>query len=313
MLSLLKTDDLSESDRFAVINQLSQSMMEDNSVYYTDVILFLTEKVHEDIENPYNAYWLLLIAHAYIKQGAMPIAANYFIRILENYDDLVYKGNSIHLICLKNLIELEQTPELQIQYYMELINRFSDQIDIMSVHFKMGQLYEKLGEWELALQAYNRFLAEPKSMSLQVPGISDAYQYARKLIDFNNSPKDWTFETLEELEKAVKSAISSYDYHDLDSYRSKVNFFAMSWKQDAVDENSQANFTMRNFMTGYNRIRFDEDLDESSNPNEAYLRTWGWNQYVSIWYLYFRKISFPLDSDIHGRWEWAGIYFGEKL
>jgi len=43
------------------------------------------------------------------------------------------------------------------------------------------------------------------------------------------------------------------------------------------------------------------------------LRTWGWHQYLSTWYLYFRKIYFPADPEIHGRWEWAGIYYGEKF
>ena len=132
-------------------------------------------------------------------------------------------------------------------------------------------------------------------------------------LDFNDSPKDWTFESLEALEKAVKTAISNYNYRTLDRYKSKVNFFAMSWRQDEFDTNSQENFSMRKFMTG-NRIRYNAELDEASNPNEAYLRTWGWNRaYVNVWYLYFRKVNFPVDPEIHGRWEWAGIYFGEML
>lgn len=69
---------------------------------------------------------------------------------------------------------------------------------------------------------------------------------------------------------------------------------------------------MRDYGLG-NRIYYDKNLDESSNPNEAYLRTTGWSRYISTWYLYFRKINFPLDPEIHGRWEWAGIYFGEKV
>lgn len=87
----------------------------------------------------------------------------------------------------------------------------------------------------------------------------------------------------------------------------------MSWKQDEMDANAQKEFSMHDWMTGRNRIRFNETLDESSNPNEAYLRTWGWNNYVSIWYLYFRKVNYPLDPDINGNWEWAGIYMGNKL
>ena len=61
------------------------------------------------------------------------------------------------------------------------------------------------------------------------------------------------------------------------------------------------------------RIRYADNLDEASNPNEAYLRTWGWATYVPIFYFYFRKVDFPLNPDIHGNWEWAGIYLGNKL
>ena len=86
----------------------------------------------------------------------------------------------------------------------------------------------------------------------------------------------------------------------------------MSWRQDEEQENSLANFTMRDFGYG-NRIRYNANLDEASTPNEAYLRTWGWSNYINVWYFYFRKINFPLDPEIHGRWEWAGIYYGEKL
>ena len=86
----------------------------------------------------------------------------------------------------------------------------------------------------------------------------------------------------------------------------------MSWQQDTYDTNSQKDVSMRGFMRG-NRIRYNEALDEASNPNEAYLKTWGWNNYVSVWYLYFRKVNFPIDPEIHGRWEWAGVYYGEML
>ena len=115
------------------------------------------------------------------------------------------------------------------------------------------------------------------------------------------------------MEQAGKRAISRYDWRSLDKYRSKVNFFAMSWKSSETDANALENFSMKGFMVGQ-RIRYSAKLDETSNPNEAYLRTWGWNRtHVNVWYLYFRKVNFPIDPDIHGRWEWAGIYYGEML
>ena len=86
----------------------------------------------------------------------------------------------------------------------------------------------------------------------------------------------------------------------------------MSWKQDEMDPKAQEAFSMKKWMRG-NRVQCNAELDADSNSDEAYLRTWGWNQYVPTWYLYFRKVNFPLDPDIHGNWEWAGIYMGEKL
>ena len=164
----------------------------------------------------------------------------------------------------------------------------------------------------MALKSYTDFLAQEDASTIQITGEPTAYTNAQRLVDFNDSPKDWTFESLEALEKAVKQAITNYNYKSLDKYKSKVNFFAMSWRQDMYDTNSQEDFSMQGFMRG-NRIRYNAELDEASNPNEAYLRTWGWNNYVSVWYLYFRKVNFPIDPEIHGRWEWAGIYYGEML
>ena len=60
------------------------------------------------------------------------------------------------------------------------------------------------------------------------------------------------------------------------------------------------------------RIHYNRDLDRDSNTREAYLRTWGWSYRIKTWYLYFRRVHFPADPEIHGQWEWAGIYFGEK-
>ena len=276
------------------------------------MILFLTDFVEKNPDNPYNSYWLLLTAYTYMQENADSVAEYYFDRIIQNYDDLLVKGKSVHVLCLQNLIQISTSSDNRIYYFNQLITRFPDEVNITELYMRLAIEYEKIGDWEQALYTYSLFLERPDATTIQIPGIPDAYNKARKLIDFNNSPKDWTFESLESLEKAVKNAISRYSSTLLDKYRSKVNFFAMSWKQEETDTNSQKNFSMKDYMRG-NRIRYSAKLDESSNPNEAYLRTTGWSQYINVWYLYFRKVNFPLDPEIHGRWEWAGIYFGEKL
>lgn len=307
---LLDTQNLDPKQRYTIIYQMATNLKDQED--YQGEILLLTEWVENNPDDIYNGYWLLMTAHAYLTTGAEPVAEYYFDRILKDYPDLLVKGNSIHFICLQNLIRISKTPAHRIMYFNELISRFPQNVNTTELYYRLALEYENDNQWDQALKACAMFLEQPDASTLLIPGEPDAYKNARHLIDFNKSPKDWTFESLQDLEAAVKKAIRNYDWRALDRYKAKVNFFHMSWKQDENDANSISESSMHDWMRG-NKIRFSETLDETSNPNEAYLRTWGWSNYVSVWYLYFRKIDFPLDPDINGNWEWAGIYVGNKL
>lgn len=307
---LLESEEHDTNSQFAIINKIATNMMIISD--YQGLILFLTDWVQKHPEDIYNSYWLLMTANAYKTMNADPVAEYYFDRILRQYKDLLVKGNSVHFICLQNLIQISKNPESRIRYFNQLINRFPSNVSITELYLRLALEYKKQSKWDEALNAYSLFLAQPDASTIQIPGEPNAFKEARQLVAFSTSPKDWTFESLEALETAVKKAIRNYDWRSLDKYKAKVNFFSMSWKQDEMDPNSQEEFSMKNFMRG-NRVRYNTELDSSSNSREAYLRTWGWNQYVSIWYLYFRKVDFPVDPDIHGNWEWAGIYLGEKM
>lgn len=310
LYSLLEKPELESVSRYAIVNQIATNLIALND--QQGLILFLTDWVEKHPDDTYNAYWLLMTAMTYLSNGAEPVAEYYFDRILINYQDLLVKGASIHFTCLQNLIQISTNPRSRIHYFNELINRFPTNVSITELYLRLALEYEKESEWDDALKAYSMFLAQPDSSTIQIAGEPNAYKKARQLVGFSNSAKDWTFESLPALEQAVKRAITNYDWRSLDKYRASVNFFSMSWKQDEMDPNAQEEFSMRNFMRG-NRVRYSKELDEMTTSNEAYLRTWGWSQYVSVWYLYFRKVNFPLDPDIHGNWEWAGIYIGEKL
>jgi len=309
-IQLLETENLSPESTYTLINRIATNLLAEKN--YNDLILFLSSHVEEHPNDLYNAYWLLMIAHAYLQLDAEPVAEYYFDRIIKTCQDLTIQNQSIHFLCLQNLIQISKSSLNRIAYFTEIIQRFPDKVNTTELYYRLAVEYENEGDWDMALKSYSEFLGQPDASTIQIAGIPNAYNQAQKLLDFNDSPKDWTFESLEALESAIKKAISNYNYRALDRYRSKVNFFTMSWKQDEYDTNSQANFSMRNFMTG-NRIRYSAKLSEASNPNEAYLRTSGWSTYVTTWYLYFRKVNFPIDPEIHGRWEWAGIYLGEML
>lgn len=307
---ILQTQNLNQQQRYTIINQMANNLLAEKD--YQGVILFLTDWVENNPDDLYNSYWLLMTSYAYLSLGAEPVAEYYFDRILQEHQDLLVKNRSIHFICLQNLIQISKEPSSRIKYFNELINRFPQNINTSELYLRLAMEYEKDCQWDLALKTYSLFLEQPDATTIQIQGEPDAYKNARHFVDFSNSSKDWTFESLPALESAVKKAIRNYDWNRLDKYKAKVNFFTMSWKQDEMDANSQEVYTMSSWAKG-KRIRFSENLDDSSNPNEAYLRTWGWNSYVPIWYLYFRKVNFPMDPDIHGTWEWAGIYLGNRL
>ncbi len=307
---ILATQTLNEKQRYSIINQLASGYRAEKD--YQGLILFLTDWVEENPDDMYNSYWLLMTADAYRSTGAEPVAEYYFDRILQQCPDLLVKGTSVHFKCLQNLIQISKTPAHRIKYFNELINRFPQNVNTTELYLRLAIEYQNDNQWDQALKAYSLFLEQPDATTIQIPGEPDAYKNARHLVDFNNSSQDWTFESLPALEEAVKKAIRTYNWRQLDKYKAKVNFFTMSWKQDENDANSQEETPMASWARG-KRIKYAETLDEASNPNEAYLRTWGWATYVSVFYLYFRKVDFPLNPDIHGNWEWAGIYLGNKL
>jgi hypothetical protein len=307
LFKLLAKESQSGEEQFSVVREIAGEYAQLKE--YGRLINFLSSWTHSHPEDPYFAYYLLMIAYAYGMQDAHAMSALYFDLIVKNYPDLSIQGESIHLICFNRLINLTGNDEQRVWYYQELISRFSDRIDPGTTYFMLGQAYERIGEWNRAIQAYTQFLPYYGTV---IPGFPEAYSYAKQLVDFNNSRKDWTFETLNSLVGAIRAALDSGSSWQLRRYQAKVNFFARSWGQEDLDNAGMAEFNLSDFMMS-NHIRYANELDASSNANEAYLRTWGWSQYISTWYLCFRKINFPSDPEIHGRWEWAGIYYGEKF
>lgn len=310
LYSILQKDDIGNETRYAVINKIASNMLSVND--YNSLVIFLTEWVEKHPTDSFNAYWLLMTASAYLETNAEEVAEYYFERIINNYPDLIIQGQSIHFICLQHLIQISKNSANRISYFNQLISKFSNDISICEIYYRLAIEYEKEGEWTQALRSLKMFIDQDDASTIQIAGYPNAYVSARQLIDFNNSSKDWTFESLDNLVAAVKKAIYTYNSEALEKYKSKVNFFAMTWRSDETDVNAQESFSLASFMRG-NRIRCNDTLDASSSPTEAYLRTVGWSNYVNVWYLYFRKVNFPANPEIHGRWEWAGIYYGEKL
>lgn len=264
-----------------------------------------------DPPDEYAPWYFFTAAASYESAGEPQLAIPLYERIVKTLPDLIIEGRSLHYESLTRLVRSSARPERKIEYYRDLLARFPDAPDTGASHFLLAKEYEKTGAWKEAMEQYAAFLPY---FGTNVPGYPDAHAYARRLIEFNASPKDWTFESLDELVTNVRKALQSGSARQLRKFASKAGFFAVSWYQDSgMDANSKVSFDLSQFMQG-RPIQSAQALHASSGPHEAYLRTWGWaGGRVPVWYLYFRTIDFPADPDVHGQWEWAGIYFGERM
>ena len=75
LFQILETENLSTEEKFSVINQISQSMLNSNET--NNLILFLTDYISSNPNDYYNAYWLLIIA--FLPQNAIPIFIMLFV------------------------------------------------------------------------------------------------------------------------------------------------------------------------------------------------------------------------------------------
>jgi tetratricopeptide (TPR) repeat protein len=306
LFELLSLENEPGVERFSLVRAIANEYKRLDD--YGRLVNFLSAWVDQHPDDPFNTYYLFMTAYAYLELNAPPVAALYFNIIVKNFPDLIVRGESIHFICLRQLINLEEKPEQKIWCYEELLSRFPEQSDKGVEWFMLGQTYENVGDWNRAISAYTEFL---QYYGTVVPGFPDAYSYAKRIVDFNNSAKNWTFDSLDTLVATIKYNLDTGNTAQLWQCRARVNFFAHSWAQADSDDSGMTEFTLSSFRAG--KLYYDDSLSAGSNSNEAYLRTWGWSQFTPIWYLYFRKIYFPLDPDIHGRWEWAGVYYGERF
>lgn len=308
LVEILQENGDNSEKNFIILQQIIKIF---NSAKKPEKLNFLlTTYVEEHPEDLFNAYYFFVVAQNYKSQGAYPYAIHYYERILRNYPDLLVRGKSIHFLTLQALISLTEVPELKVTYYKELLSRFEEEIEKGEIYYYLAQTYEKLGEWDLAMQSYVQFLNYPNTT---IPGKPMAREEVEELVAFYNyTGPDWTMESLEKLVDTITWRIRQGSSWHLQQHMAKINFFAMSWERTIADPESTEDFILNLGAFLNSRIGITSSLDRDSNQREAYLKTWGWSYRIETWYFYFRKVYFPADPERHGNWEWAGIYFGEK-
>jgi len=268
---------------------------------------FLGEIIESHPSDPYGAYYLMAIAEGARESGSMSLSLDYLRRLLKNYPDLEIKGKSLHLLAMEQIVAESDNPRESITMRLEMKYHYPDRIDQGLNLYRLAGDYRKIGEWTAMYQAYQEYLEYPDT---NVPNIPDARSKVLSDLSFHSSNKSWTMESLENLVATVKYAIRNQDARLLSRLQAKP-FFLMNWSQETSDPFTHIPMTLGSFLKP--SIRYSRDLEPYSNESEAFLKTSGWSWKIRTWILYFRRVDYPADPEINGSWEWAGIYFGDRL
>ena len=295
------------SSRFVIMHNLLKQVLSNEG---GDALRsFIHQYTLIDPHDPFNSYYLLLIAEYYRTEDPQ-MSDYYYNQILTLYNNVIVEDQSTHYLALENLLSRVSDPSQRILYYMNLLTNFRRFIDPGLTWYHLSQEYRRNGEFEKYFEALSEFQNYSDTV---IQGMPDIHQQIAKELDFHfNSRKDWTHPDLIILVENIKQALSSKQAQVLERYRAKETFFAMSWLQDSSDFNSRPRFDVGHFLLNASRISYATDFT-IVNEAEAYLKTWGWSYRIPNWYFYFRKVDYPADPEIHGNWEWAGIFFGDTL
>ncbi|MBT3272863.1 MAG: hypothetical protein HN368_06900 [Spirochaetales bacterium] len=309
LFTQLEKDGSTPESRIIINNQIINAYNDNDE--YQKMNMHLTTYVKNHPDDKYNAYYILIVAENYRQAGSFPFAVHYFERVLKNYHDLLLEGiRSIHYICLDNLVNLVDEPEIRVNYYKELLERFEKNIDKGVTYYYLAEAYEELGKWDLAMQHYKEFLKYPETVISTRP---NAWDEILSMVKFYDLPrKNWTMASLDELVDRIRNAIYRKDIRRLNDLRSGVNFFVTAWEEEEAELEITLLDDLGIFFNQSKTVRSSNTVDRGSNEKEALLRTTGWGHRIGIWYFSLRMVDFPPDPDIHGDWEWAGIYLGEK-
>lgn len=272
------------------------------------MIAFLASHIQRFPGDANNAYYLTVAGDIYRRQGQQGLARQYYRRALLAYPDITVRTVPAHRVAIDRLLEIVVDPAERLDYLAYLDEHYPAYADPGRLAYYQAVAYEGIGAWEHAYDAYRTFLSYPATT---IPGVPLAHRDVERKLAFYDSSRDWTHENLDELVRSIKNALWAQNPQALLRHRAREDFFTMSWQQEAADVNSEIPTFDIGALLRRQRIRFADDLDITSNATEAFLRTSGWGHRIPIWYLYFRRVDFPADPEIHGNWEWAGIFFGE--
>lgn len=311
LFPLLNTHIDYSKNRFTVINEIIYILSNYESI--GSLNLFVNEYINSHPDDPYNSFYTLKLGSEYLKREIYDFAETYIHKSVMVYKDLKIDNRSVHKEALETLTEITQDKKRRVFYYKKLIAEHSEELDLGQVHYYLAEALEAIEEWDEAIKSYTVFLDYPQTA---IPSEPDARDDILKKVGFYHADKKWIERDLNTLIWRIRSAVNRKDYWSLDKYRA-YDFFVINWNSKYSDLKSSHpldSVTLINMS-----LTFDPKVDPMSTETEAFLGVSG-NKWINSiwwvypkWYFYFKKVDYPQDPEIHGGWEWVGIFLGEKL
>lgn len=305
---LFKTIEKTQSSegRFILINRISQILRPEDRILLD---LFLQHMILSHPHDLFNAYYILQRAQNCEDLKNLGVAKIHYMRLLKEYPDLSLEGQVLSERAITRALSLTHDPDTLIELYNMSLQRGLEPISRTEIYYQLAKNYERKKEWQKALVAYENFLSSPYVLIHDDPV---AYSSAVKKVKLSKTQRvHWAFDDLDYLVNQIKYAIRTRDSRLIQHWQSQAAFFANSWTQEELEAESSFQSGIGSILLRQ-PIRYRDTLDPISNEKEAYLETWNWQYQVGKWYFYFTKIDYPANPEVNGKWEWAGIYFGDK-
>ena len=278
-------------------------------------------------KDPYNAYYLYNIAGHYIERGEKLMGLWLLRSMYQQFPDLrLSEHPGIHYLILDILGRMEVNLDDRIAAIQKILtfNELEWSVADDSAMFDRGVWLYRLGnaqemkaaqlvygeerqleQLQAAMQSYQQFLGMDLS---SVPEEPNARKIVTSKLNIYRTRRNWyTDPDLKNLIRKIQYAIQQNNVRAVLYYQAN-GFFALSSGYRDNLERSFTNIYLPNFLGGF--IQFG-GLATESNNEEAWLYSTNWPFDLSTWYLYFRRIRYPVNPEIDGNWEWAGIYLGD--
>lgn len=312
-LERLGTDQSPEADfvRIATIQQALGDLK-----LHREAVDFLQSPQVQRLCPQYAPLLTYFQAMHYHALGYTPLAIHLVRRLEKEAGEIVYRGNSLRPALLDFLVRNGSEALERLRWIRALSAIATARQMPIELSHQLGRAYQEVGFWDKAIQTY-RF-------TLSLPGARDRldkgeYNRMKTLVAYHANPPNVISRSLPWLVSRIREALERGDVWALSSLQSRADFVIQYWGQERAHHPNPDPETFFLGLLQFSRnlegaitVRWDPSPHEMSTDDEVYIKTTNWYADWLNAYFYFRKIFYPPRADIHGSWEWAGLYLGGK-